>query len=181
MWHQWFNRNFMKLQEYFLWIQKTKITTLINKLFSSLSVYDTRSRENHACVWSCWCRSRCSAGETGCAASCFQAEECTHTSCYCRERVLNTLTQKRRNCEEKHCFCFLCCLFCFWVINDRMFIFAWTIHLTLSPPEFLKKVASHRQHFCGFSLKCLGPQNILLYEYLNMQYIKIKIKPSTKK
>ncbi len=32
MWHQWFNRNFMKLREYFLCTKKTKITTLFNNL-----------------------------------------------------------------------------------------------------------------------------------------------------
>ncbi len=32
MWHQWFNHIFMKLREYFLWAEKTKIT-----LFNNLS------------------------------------------------------------------------------------------------------------------------------------------------
>ncbi len=32
MWHQWFNCNFTKLQEYFLCAKKTKIMTLFNNL-----------------------------------------------------------------------------------------------------------------------------------------------------
>jgi len=36
-----------------------------------------------------------------------------------------------------------------------------------------KKVTSTCQHFWSFfTKKCHDPQNILLYEYLNMQYIK---------
>ncbi len=51
MWHQWFNLNVMKLWEYLL---KTKITTLFNNFFSSLSVFDAFSREYHnAYVWCC--------------------------------------------------------------------------------------------------------------------------------
>ncbi len=46
--------------------------------------------------------------------------------------------------------------------------------LTLSPPAFLKKVASHRQHFWWFSTKFDGPQNIFCYENMNILYIKIK-------
>lgn len=41
----------------------------------------------------------------------------------------------------------------------------------------LGKVASHRQRFCWFSFKFNYPQNILFYDYLNMQYFKIKIRP----
>ncbi len=72
MWHQWFNRNFMKLQEYFLH------TNLFNNLLSSMSVFDMHSREYHnACMWYCWHRSRHFDVETECAAPRLQAEECT--------------------------------------------------------------------------------------------------------
>ncbi len=40
-------------------------------------------------------------------------------------------------------------------------------------------VSSHRQNFWGFLVKFHGHQNILLYEYLNMQYINIKNRSST--
>ncbi len=41
----------MKLREYFLCAKKTQIMTLINNLFSSVSVFDERSREYYdACV-----------------------------------------------------------------------------------------------------------------------------------
>ncbi len=43
MWHQWFNHNFVKLQEYFLCAKKKKIT-LFNHFFSSVSVSAT-------CLW----------------------------------------------------------------------------------------------------------------------------------
>ncbi len=61
MWHQWFNLNGMKLQEYFLCAKKTKITTLFNNC--SLLCQSLRS---HACVWCCWHRSRRSDVEPGC-------------------------------------------------------------------------------------------------------------------
>ncbi len=44
MWHQWLNLNFMKLCEYFLCTKKTKIMTLFNNFFSSMSVFNTCSR-----------------------------------------------------------------------------------------------------------------------------------------
>lgn len=49
----------------------------------------------------------------------------------------------------------------------------WPI-LSLSPPTVFKKVASQLQHFLTFSQKIFGPQNIVLYEYLNIQYVKRK-------
>ncbi len=49
------------------------------------------------------------------------------------------------------------------------------ILISISPPAIKKKVASHHQHFlCSLSQNFHGPQNILLYEYLNMQYVKRK-------
>ncbi len=57
--------------------------------------------------------------------------------------------------------------------NIDPFCFVWAFNSF--PCQRIWKVASHRQHFCWFSLKFQGPQNILLHEYLNMQYIKINI------
>ncbi len=55
MWHQWFNLIFLKLWEYFLCAKKTKIITLFNNFFSSVSVFDALSQEYHdACVWCSW-------------------------------------------------------------------------------------------------------------------------------
>ncbi len=76
MGHQWFNRNFMKLQELFLCAKKTKIMT--QQFFSSMSVFNTCSQQYHnTCVWCCWHMSRRSDVEPRCAAPCFQAEEWT--------------------------------------------------------------------------------------------------------
>ncbi len=59
MWHQWFNRNFMRLREYLLCAKKTKITTSFNNFFSSVSVFNVCSREYHGtCVWCCWSRNK---------------------------------------------------------------------------------------------------------------------------
>ncbi len=49
------------------------------------------------------------------------------------------------------------------------------------PASIFEKSCQPPPAFLQFSLKFHGPQNILLYDYLNMQYIKIKIRPSTLK
>ncbi len=47
MWHQWFNRNFTKLREYFLCAKKTKIMTLFNN-YSPLNHFIIESTITHA-------------------------------------------------------------------------------------------------------------------------------------
>ncbi len=85
MWHQWFILNFIKLRECFLC---TKIDLFFNNFLSSVSLFDACSWEYYnAYVWCCWCRSRRSDVEPGCAALCFQAEEYTHVSWYSHEHV----------------------------------------------------------------------------------------------
>ncbi len=59
--HQWLNCDVMKLREYFLCTKKTKIITLFNNFFSSVSAFDMRSQQYH----------------DACAAAGLQAEECT--------------------------------------------------------------------------------------------------------
>ncbi len=75
-----FNRNFMKLREYFLCAKKTKITLFNNFLY--------------------WWRSLRSDVELGCTAVCLQAEECTvlhtHASWYCCERESKTDTEEKK-------------------------------------------------------------------------------------
>ncbi len=44
VWHQWFNRNFMKLRKFLLCTKKTKITTLFNN--SSLAWSENSFRKN---------------------------------------------------------------------------------------------------------------------------------------
>ncbi len=74
--HVTISGNFMKLREYFSCSKKTQITTLFNNFFSSVSVFSTRSRDYHdVCVRCCWCRSRRSDMEPGCAVPGLQAEE----------------------------------------------------------------------------------------------------------
>ncbi len=51
MWHQWFNRNVMKLREYFLSAKKTKITTLrisSPSCQSSMHVHDSTTTHTWA-------------------------------------------------------------------------------------------------------------------------------------
>ncbi len=95
MWHQRINRNFMKLWEYRLCANKTKII-LFNNFSSSVSVFNTCWwKYQDACVWCCWNRSRSSEVEPGCAAPCLQAEECTRM---CHGTVANVC---RRLMKEK--------------------------------------------------------------------------------
>ncbi len=55
----------MKLREYFLCTKKTKIMTLFNNLFSSVSIFDVPSREHHNV---CVCVCVCDAADTGSTA-----------------------------------------------------------------------------------------------------------------
>ncbi len=56
--HQWFNRNFMKLWEYFLCAKKTNIMTLFNDFFSPGTVCHHYREYHDACVLCCWHRTR---------------------------------------------------------------------------------------------------------------------------
>ncbi len=62
MWHQWFNRNFVKLREYFLCAKKTKITTIQQFVSASpysaiLEYHDVKSVNNvNISAWCCWHR-----------------------------------------------------------------------------------------------------------------------------
>ncbi len=106
MWHQWFNRNFMKLREYFLCTKKTKLTTLFYNFVSSVSEFDTHSREYHN---TCVCIAllvnkaqriwvlRQNAGSCVISITCMC---CVTLTSACR-----ILTQKRRNCWIKFFFC----------------------------------------------------------------------------
>ncbi len=69
--HQWFNRNFMKLWEYFLCAKKTNIMTLFNDFFSPGTVCHHYREYHDACVLCCWHRTRM-------RCTFLQAEECTH-------------------------------------------------------------------------------------------------------
>ncbi len=58
MWHQWFNRNVMKLREYFLCAKKTKIITLkslmsIHKVFSQLHKITVEPVMSHGLFYQC--------------------------------------------------------------------------------------------------------------------------------
>ncbi len=144
----------MKLREYFLCAKKTKITTLFNNLFSSVSVSAPRSGEYHdTCVWCCWRRSRCSDAVLSwvCVKVYYGREEIVEWSHwitwtiltmsllpFCALNVVVPLLpmqgQKALGFHQKY-------LnlhpedertsYRGWVINDRSFIFGWTILLRI--------------------------------------------------
>ncbi len=124
--HQWFNRNFTKLREYFLCAKKTKIMTLFNDFFSPRTVH------RHACMWCCWCRTR-----MRCAF--FQAEESNaHASI-----MVEDCPGREESVQRPYGFGTTWG----WVINDRILIFGWTIpsrveiwhHLYLNYDHFYLK------------------------------------------
>ncbi len=124
MWHQWFNRNFMKLWEYFLCAKKTKITTLFNNFFSSVSVFTIRSWEYHdTCVWCCWYRRMFIYHEKH-----LYALKHLCMSLYCKvtaEHHMNTAIQIR-------------CLFIMWInliwITRAQFVGASKVQATIQSP-----------------------------------------------
>ncbi len=132
MWHQWFNRNVMKLQEYFLCAKKIKITTLFNDFFSSVSD-NTRSQQYHdACVHSSACKQ--GAAHPGSTSECLWS---TSTFVNMSVLLLSMQGQKALGIHQKYLN--LCSedeqrSYRFgttwgWVINDSIFIFGWTIPL----------------------------------------------------
>ncbi len=102
MWHRWFNRNFMKLREYFLCAKKTKIMTLFYNFFSSSSILNVSSGEQHK---SCVCIPLL-VNKPQCMRVLCQQHH-THASLYCHECAAeNDMGEK--NCWIKSFVGFVC-------------------------------------------------------------------------
>ncbi len=110
MWNQWFNRNFMKLREYFLCTKKTKIMTLFNNFFAFVSVIDVCSRQYHNASHGLFCIAFLST--EGQKALGFH------------QKYLNLCSV-----DEQRFYGFG--MTWGWIINDRIFILGWTIPLRL--------------------------------------------------
>ncbi len=96
-----------------------KLIFFSNNFLSSVSLFDACSWEYYnAYVWCCWCRSRRSDVEPGCAALCFQAEEYTHMSWYSHEHVSTDTEVKKLLNQVFFCTKFFCSYIKLW-LNHR--------------------------------------------------------------
>ncbi len=114
MWHQWFNCHFTKLREYFLCAKKTqRKNDFIQKFVSSASPYSTILE-----------------------SSTYVNNVCCSVSAAPYEDTLFTLFTLWSECKQHFRVHTLHTLFTYvmtwgWVINDRIFIFGWTIPLSI--------------------------------------------------
>ncbi len=116
MWHQWFNRNFTKQREYFLCTKKTKITTLFNNYLPPRppdTILESITYVSNIC---------CSVSAAPYVDTLF-----TLWSEHERIRVHTLLTLftyviLSKMAHKKYSL--------LWVINDRIFIFGWTMPLS---------------------------------------------------
>ncbi len=105
MWHQWFNRNFTKLREYFFCAKKTKITTLFNNSSPpchpiGLAPFWRVSHVNNIC--------------------------CSVSAAPYTDTPFMLWSERKQHILVHTLFTYVIG----WVINDRIFIFGWTIPLS---------------------------------------------------
>ncbi len=111
-----------------------KLIFFFNNFLSSVSLFDACSWEYYnAYVWCCWCRSRRSDVEPGCAALCFQAEEYTHVSWYSHEHV-STDTEVKKLLNQVFFYFFIFLFFYFFFTHKVFFVatlnYGWTTDVT---------------------------------------------------
>ncbi len=110
MWHQWFNRNFTKLHEYFLFCTQ--------KVFSQFRKFTVKPLISHGLFYQCPPYYVCAPGNI--QLSC----------CLCRVRKLSDFIQKYLNlCSEDEQRSYGFVTTGGRVINDIIFIFGWIIPL----------------------------------------------------
>ncbi len=127
MWHQWFNRNFMKLREHFLWTKKT----LFNNFFSSVSVFHAHSWECHdarVCIPLIENKAQCIRILHQNADSCVSS-----TKHMCRDTLVNAQQRLRR--EE---------------LLNKVIIFVCFVHKKYSR-SFMKLRQKHWRHMDHFN------------------------------